>query len=123
MKLLRYSNKPFSQLSRRISELRYLSHNDAKKAQQQVLPGDCFLLKDGPVLVGEIMGDEFKGGILPYARDFFKVPLKSSELDILCIDTFSNKTKVWPLQELQNTAQCLGLCYKRGHVVLPLLHT
>ncbi|KAL3218934.1 hypothetical protein MRX96_050586 [Rhipicephalus microplus] len=122
-KWLRSSNKPLSQLSRRISELRYPSYNDAKKTQQQVQPGDCFLLKDGPVVVEEIMGDQFKGGILPYAREFFKVPLKSSQLDIWRCDTFSDKTKVWPLQELQNTPQCLRLCYKRGHVVLPLLHT
>ncbi|KAL1482476.1 hypothetical protein MTO96_033772 [Rhipicephalus appendiculatus] len=95
--------------------------NHAKDKQQQVQPGDCFLFKDGPV-VEEIMGDQFRGAILPHARDFFKVPLKSSQLDIWRCDTSRNGTKVWPLEQLQNAAQCLSLRYKRGHAVVPLLY-
>ncbi|KAL1469385.1 hypothetical protein MTO96_025109 [Rhipicephalus appendiculatus] len=108
-KLLRYTNKPLSQLSRRISELRHPSPNHAKDKQQKVQPGESFLFKDGPVVVEEIMGDQFKGAILPHARDFFKVPLKSSQLDIWRCDISSNGTKVWPLEQLQNAAQCLNL--------------
>ncbi|KAL1472620.1 hypothetical protein MTO96_039210 [Rhipicephalus appendiculatus] len=90
--------------------------------QQQVKPGDCFLFKDDPVVFEEIIEDLFKGAILPDARDFFKVPVKSSQLDIWRCDTSSNGSKLWPLEQLQNVAQCLSLRCKRGHVV-PLLHT
>ncbi|XP_075535096.1 uncharacterized protein LOC142570615 [Dermacentor variabilis] len=121
-KLLRSSNKPLSQLSRMISELRHSTKNQVEQKLQHVKPGDCFLIDSAPVVVLEIMEDYFKGGILPNARDFFKHPLKSSQLNIWRCNALSNRTKVWPLDDLRNTAQCLRLNYKQGHVVVPLLH-
>ncbi|XP_049527324.1 LOW QUALITY PROTEIN: uncharacterized protein LOC125947055 [Dermacentor silvarum] len=121
-KLLRSSNKPLSQLSRRISELRHSSRNQVKQKLQHVKPGDCFLIDSTPVVVLEIMADHFKGGILPNARDFFKLPLKSSQLNIWRCNTLSNERKVWHLDDLRNTARCLRLNYKQGHVFIPLLH-
>nr|XP_050042572.1 uncharacterized protein LOC126539779 [Dermacentor andersoni] len=121
-KLLRSSNKPLSQLSRRISELKHSTKNQLEQKLQHVKPGDCFLIDSAPVVVLEIMGDHFKGGILPNAWDFFNLPLKSSQLNIWRCNTLSNRSKVWPLDDLRNTAQCLRLNYKHGHVVVPLWH-
>nr|XP_050034043.1 uncharacterized protein LOC126530800 [Dermacentor andersoni] len=121
-KLLRSSNKPLSQQSRRICELRDSSKNQVEQKLQHVKPGDWFLIDSAPVVVLEIMGDHFEGGILPHSRDFFKLPLKSSQLNIWRCNTLSNRSKVWPLDDLRNNAQCLRLNYKQGHVVVPLLH-
>lgn len=58
------------------------------------------MIDNTPVVVLEIMGDRFKGGILPNARDFFKLPLKSSQLNIWRCDSLSKKSKVWRLDDL-----------------------
>ncbi|XP_040356862.2 uncharacterized protein LOC121046562 [Ixodes scapularis] len=121
-KKLRSSNKPLAQLSRRISEVRHTAHIQAKAVQHQVKPGDCFMFSESPVVVLKILSDSFEGGILPNPRNFFKVPLKSSELGIWRCDSIELEAKIWPLADLQNAVQCVKLEYKQGHVVLPLLH-
>ncbi|KAG0444568.1 hypothetical protein HPB47_013649 [Ixodes persulcatus] len=121
-KKLRSSNNPLAQLSRRISEVRHSTHIQTKAVRHQVKPGDCFMLSESPVVVLKILGDSFEGGILPNPRNFFRVPLKSSELGIWRCDSFKLEAKIWPLADLRNAAQCVKLDYKQGHVVLPLLH-
>lgn len=120
-KKLRSSHKPLAQLSRRMSEIGQMSHISVSRVQQ-VKPGECFLLKEGPVVVMEVLEDSVKGEILENLRDFFKVPLRSSCLNIWKCDAVSHNAKTWPLADVRSDAQCLKLMYKRNHIVLPLLH-
>ncbi|KAM7306470.1 uncharacterized protein ISCGN_010173 [Ixodes scapularis] len=121
-KELRSPREPLAQLSRRLSEVRDVSHMLTKEVQKSVKPGDVFMLNKSPVVVLEILQDSFKGGILPNVRVFFKVPMKSSELGVWRCDTFRQGTKVWPLSDIREGVQCVMLKYKGGHVILPLLH-
>lgn len=103
-------------------EVRRLTHVAAKEVLHPVKHGDCFLLANSPVIVLEILGDIFKGGILHNARDFFEVPRQSSRLGIWQCDPFRRGTRMWRLVDLHNKIQCLKLNYKHGHVILPPLH-
>lgn len=79
------------------------------------------MLSESNVVGLEILGDSFEGIILPKPRNFFKVPLKYSELGIWRCDSFELQSKIWPFLGLLNALQCVKLDYKQGHVGLPMV--
>ncbi|XP_037512216.2 uncharacterized protein LOC119388952 [Rhipicephalus sanguineus] len=121
-KLLRSSNKPLSQLSRRLSEMRHLTPKVQKQGPRELKAGDCFLLDDGPAVVVEVNDSSCKAAALQNPRDFYKVPLQSSWLRIFKCDASSGDVKTWRLEDLRGKAQCLKLRRKRNYIVFPLLH-
>lgn len=121
-KLLRSSNKPLAQLSRRLSEMRHLAPSTQNQRPRKLKAGDCFLLDDGPVVVLEVTQSNFKAAALRNPRSFYKVPLQSSVLCIWKCDAASGIVRTLPLAELCGKTQCLKLTLRQKFVVFPLLH-
>ncbi|KAL1443321.1 hypothetical protein MTO96_007530 [Rhipicephalus appendiculatus] len=121
-KLLRSSNKPLAQLSRRLSEMRHLAPKVQKQGPGQLKAGDCFLLDDGPAVVVEVGDSNFQATVLRNPRNFYKVPLQSSWLRIYKCDAASSNVRTWRLEHIRGKTQCLKLSHRKNYIVFPLLH-
>ncbi|XP_077505009.1 uncharacterized protein LOC144114879 [Amblyomma americanum] len=121
-KRLRTTNKPLAQLSRRMSEVRACTPLSTGQVGGDVKVGDCFLVDNCAVVIVDLLGCNAKAGILPNGREFFRVPIDSSRMDVRRYSALGQETKIWPISYIKNKVRCIKLQYKRGHVVFPLLH-
>lgn len=121
-RMLRTRNNPLAQVSRRLSERAGPASFQTATKALTIKEGQCYLLNDRPAVIVKVCRISCDVAALKNPQDFFKDPAHSSAIDIYRTDVQSTTTKSWPQDAVRNAPRCLKLPYKKGFVVIPLLH-
>lgn len=124
-RMLRTTNSPLSQLSRRISEYRSSSTSVTERSTVHIpKPGFFYLLESGSVArVNELHASHVRVTVFSSPRDFFVSPLRSSLLNIFRVGNGNSPSEhTIPLCTFTKEKHCVLLRYKSEYVALPVLH-
>ncbi|CAN7939445.1 unnamed protein product [Ixodes hexagonus] len=120
--MLRTTDRPLSQISRRLSEWSGIDRAPPVPRVPTVKVGSCYLLDKEVVVVEAVDESSFDTCTLRNKRDFYGTPLPSSKLQVFRVDGKAPQVRSWSLSHPPTSSQCVLLKYKSGSVAVPFLH-